>query len=277
MNSLGNTLNGMLTIANGKASLTNSEQHQPNGLMQMDGSTITKPPAVVRENPLTKEQITVIQSSLQPLLPVRAIEYKQKTRFGEDEFGTYPITELVPTPTINIGQGSAIPVDGVVGLLKAALVVGTRKSVHTAITRLAMHKHLASNQQQAALLLHDYTDELAKFPEFVVLAVVDFHRLDNEGKFFPTLAEMRHQCQELQHAIERELCRITSPEHTIEKPKLRPAPKEKIDPAESQRINDEWEKGLERLGTLGFKLADVPRGISIQEFCDLAEKSKAAQ
>jgi hypothetical protein len=173
---------------------------------------------------------------VRPLLPALRQVPKSKVVQGRDDAGPY-------THTVFDGYEQEISCLGrinrtpeAVGMLKAALVNGPKDSIHRAVVRLAAHKHLSSNEGHMALLMRDYTDDLARLPEFVVHAVCDWYRTESAVKFMPTLAELLQTCRRLEQALRDELRRQMTPEPV--KPAL---------PTKPQHVPDRSKGSRERL------------------------------
>lgn len=263
MNSLGNTLNAMQLTARPNASQTDTAQAQQNGLMAMDGSTTTTPAA--REHPLTPEQVMAISSCVRPLLPTVSQKPVYTAATGSDEGGEYASLKQTGWEPEIVCDGRLAISDEARSRVVSALRQGPLKSKRQAITRLAAHKHLASNEAQLTLLVSDYSNDLDEFPEYVVLAVCDFYRLEHTGKFMPTVAEMRKVCRDLKNKLLNELGRqeaMEKPKH-VEVVKPMPKPADKLDYA---AINDTWAQIEANLKTLGLTMGAVPVGVDALEY-----------
>lgn len=274
MQQLSSVVGNMPLFTKTEGSNTDLSLTPQNGSNPRDGGTIT----VCRTKPLSPEQVTAISSLLRPLLPVRTIRIETRKRELSDEFGHYVDVDDIEVSCVTIGNGLVEESPTSIGILKAALVRGTRDSIHTAVTRLSAHKHLASTTPHMAILIHDYVDGLSEFGEYVVLAITDFYRLDYESKFMPSLAELRDKCRSLESAITGQIKRIKNPEEPEPPaPKPRPAPRQELTAEAKAAIDAEWERGLQRLSSLGLSLAALPRGMSITEYCDAAEALQQQQ
>lgn len=122
-----------------------------------------------------------------------------------DEGGEYSYSRCTGYEPEVVCLGSTDRSQHALSLVRAALRQGPLQSKRQAITRLAAHKKLASNEQQLTLLVADYATDLDEFPEYVVHAVCDFYRKEDESGFMPTVAAMRNVCRSLESALKAEL------------------------------------------------------------------------
>lgn len=155
---------------------------------------------------------------MQPLLPTLISVPTYASLTGSDSAGQYVVKKITGATLEIACSGRLEKSDANRGLILAALRQGPIKSKRQALTRLAAHKHMASNEAQLTLLLTDYTNDLDEFSEFVVLSVCDFYRRENTSRFMPTIAEMRATCKQLTFALRRELDRQTAPQDHLEAP-----------------------------------------------------------
>ena len=108
-------------------------------------------------------------------------------------------------------QGTLAPAPDQRKLLISALRLGCETGIRLPLVRLAAHKTWASHADQMTLLLADYVNDLAEYPEWVVVSVCDYYRREVVSRFMPSVAEMRQACRALTDTLARALRQSVSP------------------------------------------------------------------
>jgi len=178
-------------------------KEQQRGLTTTDGRTSL----AKRDNPLTQNQVTLIQSKLLRELP--RITCETETIYGtktySDEFGEFSLQEQP------IGKRNVLKVDMFVDAavsqewFDAALRLSPPDAYVRYVSHLALHKKFGSDLKDRAVLISDYADALSEFPEFVVAMVCEGYWKHDKRPFIPYIAEMIEACQSVTNRIMQSL------------------------------------------------------------------------
>lgn len=238
-------------------------------------NTRALPSKISRDNPAQTAQRATsaaswLQSSAVAALTTRSsysLRFNEKT--GLDEF--VPVSVSVDFAPEKISREAA---ERMADLMDLA----AHEEIVAQLTRLAVHRPKGSLGEIALpVFIEDVALDLKLIGATSLGIALTCHHLRRkpDDKWFPAWPEIERVAASFETAITRMRQILAGEdvekiEFTEQKP--RPVVPEPSTPEQVEQQEAAWQRGLDRLSSLGLTLASVPRVVGVNEFCDAVEK-----